>query len=96
MIILNSIEQTLNDITVLSARNNLTPPNTNITRHFLNIIVKTSALGSLKIDGASYTSAPVPIATTQYSYLQEEVTGSTNVNPAHRITCDSGFVAIAY
>ena len=96
MIILNSIEQTLNDITVLSARNNLTPPNTNITRHFLNIIVKTSALGSLKIDGASYTSAPVPIATTQYSYLQEEVTGSTNVNPSHRITCDSGFVAIAY
>ena len=96
MIILNSIEQTLNDITVLSARNNLTPPNTNITRHFLNIIVKTSALGSLKIDGASYTSAPVSIPTTQFSYLQEEVTASTNVNPAHRITCDSGFVAIAY
>ena len=96
MVILNSIEQTLNDITVLSARNNLTPPNTNISRHFLNIIVKTSALGSLKIDGTSYTSAPIPIASTQYSYLQEEVTVSTNVNPAHRITCDSGFVAIAY
>ena len=36
MIILNPIEQTLSDITVLSARNDLTPPNTNITRHFLN------------------------------------------------------------
>src|SRR4029079_19589404 len=52
MIILNSVEQTLNDITVLSARADLTPPNTNITRHVLNIIVKTTALSSLKIDGA--------------------------------------------
>ena len=96
MIILNSIEQTLRDITVLSARNDLTPPVTNITRHFLNIVVKTSALNSLRIDGASYTSAPVAIATTPYSYLQEEVTTSTLANPAHRITCDSGFLAIAY
>jgi gliding motility-associated-like protein len=96
MIILNSIEQTLNDITVLSARNDLTPPNTNITRHFLNIIIKTSALGSLTIDGAPYTSTPVAIPTTQYSYLQEEVTASTNINPAHRIKSDSGFIAIAY
>ncbi|MFI5133601.1 MAG: PKD domain-containing protein, partial [Chitinophagales bacterium] len=96
MVILNSVEQTLNDITVLSARSDLTPPATNITRHFLNIIVKTAALSSLQIDGASYLSTPVAIPTTQYSYLQEEVTNSTNVNPAHRITCDSGFVAIAY
>lgn len=96
MIILNSIEQTLNDITVLSARNNLTPPNTNITRHFLNIVVKTSALGSLTIDGVPYTSTPIAIPTTQYSYLQEEVTASTNINPSHRVKCDSGFVAIAY
>jgi hypothetical protein len=96
MIILNSVEQTLKDITVLSARNDLTPPATNITRHFLNIIVKTSALGSLRIDGAPYLSAAVAIASTQYSYLQEEVTASTNVNPSHRITCDSGFLAIAY
>ncbi len=96
MIILNSIEQTLSDITVLSARSDLTPPATNITRHFLNIVVKSSALGSLRIDGSPYTSAPVAIATTPYSYLQEEVTTSTNVNPSHRITCDSGFIAIAY
>ena len=96
MIILNSIEQTLNDITVLSARNDLTPPNTNITRHFLNIIIKTSALSSLTIDGAPYTSVPVAIPSTSYSYLQEEVTASTNINPAHRIRSDSGFIAIAY
>jgi len=96
MIILNSVEQTLSDITVLSARNDLTPPATNINRHFLNIVVKTSALPSLRIDGAAYTSVPVAIASTAYSYLQEEVTTSTNTNPSHRITCDSGFLAIAY
>ena len=40
MIALNPIEQTLNDITVMSARRDLTPPNTNITNHYLNIIYK--------------------------------------------------------
>ncbi|MBI3140057.1 MAG: PKD domain-containing protein [Sphingobacteriales bacterium] len=96
MIILNPIEQTLNDITVLSARNNLTPPNTNITRHFLNIIIKTAGLSSLRIDGAPYTSTPVAIPSTPYSYLQEEITASTASNPTHRAVSDSGFTAIAY
>lgn len=96
MILLNPIEQTLNDITVLSARNDLTPPNTNITRHFLNIVIKTTGLSSLQIDGASYIAAPVAIPNTPYSYLQEEVTTSTLSNPSHRIYSDSGFVAIAY
>ena len=96
MILLNPIEQTLNDITVLSARNDLTPPNTNITRHFLNIIIKTAGLNSLRIDGQPYTATPVAIGTTGYSYLQEEVTTSTATNPTHRAVSDSGFVAIAY
>ena len=96
MIVLNPIEQTLSDITVLSARNDLTPPNTNITRHFLNIIIKTNGLSSLRIDGAPYTAVPVAIPSTPYSYIQEEVTTSTATNPSHRIISDSGFVAIAY
>ncbi len=96
MIILNSIEQTIKDITVLSARNDLTPPATNISSHYLNIIVPTSALGSLLIDGAPYTSTPVPIVTTSYSYIRENITASTLVNPTHRVTCDSGFLATAY
>lgn len=96
MIVLNAIEQTLNDITVLSARNDLTPPNTNIARHFLNIIIKTAGLPGLRIDGAPPAATPVTIGTTGYSYVQEEVTASTLVNPAHRIRADSGFVAIAY
>ena len=96
MIILNSVEQTLRDITVLSARNDLTPPNTNINRHLLNIIVRTSALNSLKIDGNPYSATPVVIPNTGYSYIQEDLTAATSNNPAHHIVCDSGFLAIAY
>lgn len=96
MILLNPIEQTLSSITVLSARNDLTPPNTNISRHFLNIVIPTAGLASLRIDGLPYTSIPVAIPTTNYSYLQEEVTTSTLTNPTHRAVSDSGFVAIAY
>ena len=96
MIALNPIEQTLNDITVMSARRDLTPPNTNITSHFLNIIFKSNALSSLKIDGAAPTATPIPMGTTGYSYIQEDVTISTNTSPSHRIVCDSGFICIAY
>ena len=96
MIALNPIEQTLNDITVMSARRDLTPPNTNITSHFLNIIFKSNALSSLKIDGAAPTATPIPMGTTGYSFIQEDVTNSTNTSPSHRIVCDSGFICIAY
>ena len=96
MVILNAVDQTLNDITVMSARKDLTPPNTNIDNHYLNIIFKTNTLGSLKIDGFPPSATPKPIAGTAYSYIQEDVTGATNVNPAHHITSDSGFICIAY
>ena len=96
MIALNPIEQTLNDITVMSARRDLTPPNTNITSHFLNIIFKSNALSSLKIDGAAPKATPILMGTTGYSYIQEDVTISTNTSPSHRIVCDSGFICIAY
>jgi hypothetical protein len=96
MIILNSIEQTLSDITVMSARKDLTPPNTQIDNHYLNIIFKSSTLNSLKIDGATPNSIPIAIGSTGYSYIQEDVTSSTNANPYHRIVSDSGFMCIAY
>ena len=96
MIILNSIEQTLSDITVMSARKDLTPPNTQIDNHYLNIIFKTSTFNSLKIDGAKPIAVPTAIGSTGYSYIQEDVTSSTNVNPYHRIVSDSGFMCIAY
>ena len=96
MIALNPIEQTLNDITVMSARRDLTPPNTNITSHFLNIIFKSNVLSSLKIDGAAPKATPIRMGTTGYSFIQEDVTISTNTSPSHRIVCDSGFICIAY
>ena len=96
MIILNAVEQTLNSVTVLSARNNLTPPNTNITVHYLNIITKSSSVSSLEIDGLAPTSTPQSIPGSAYVYFQENVTTSTNSNPTHTITGDSGFIAIAY
>ncbi|MDB5252489.1 MAG: hypothetical protein JWP27_1658 [Flaviaesturariibacter sp.] len=96
MVALNPIEQTLNDITVMSARADLTPPSTNITKHYLNIIFKTATFSSLQVDGAAPTATPVAIPSTQYSYIQQDVTTSTAVNPAHRITSDSGFICIAY
>jgi gliding motility-associated-like protein len=96
MIALNPIEQTLNDITVMSARRDLTPPNTNITSHYLNIIFKSNALSSLKIDGAAPTATPKLMGTTGYSFIQEDVTSLTNTSPSHRIVCDSGFICIAY
>ncbi len=96
MIILNAVDQTLNDITVMSARNDLTPPNTNIDNHYLNIIYKTNTFNTLRIDGRSPTALPKSIPGTGYSYVQEDVTGSTSINPAHHITSDSGFICIAY
>lgn len=96
MIIVNPIEQTLNDVTVVSARANLTPPNTNITKHFFTIIMKSNATTSLRIDGLVPSGTFVPISGSGYSYLQENVTASTNTNPSHRIKADSGFIALAY
>lgn len=96
IITINPLEQTVSNVTVVSARRDLTPPNTNITVHYLNIIMKTASTGSLKIDNATPTASWIPIDTTGYSYLQQDVTISTNSNPSHNIIADEGFIAIAY
>jgi gliding motility-associated-like protein len=96
MITINPLEQTINNVSVVSARNDLTPPNTNIRVHYLNILMKTSDIGSLKIDNAAPKANWVPIPNSSYSYLQEDVTASTAINPSHNIKADSGFIALAY
>jgi len=96
MVTINPLEQTINNVSVVSARRDLTPPNTNITVHYLNVLMKTANTGSLKIDGAAPTSPWVPIPNSAYSYLREDVTASTQTNPSHNIQADSGFIAIAY
>ncbi|MEO0065711.1 MAG: hypothetical protein RI983_1037, partial [Bacteroidota bacterium] len=96
MITINPLEQTINNVTVISARRDLTPPLTNIKAHFINILMKTSNISSLKIDGAPPTSSWTQIPNSPYSYLREDVTNSTLINPSHNIMADSGFIAIAY
>nr|HPH38257.1 IgGFc-binding protein [Sediminibacterium sp.] len=96
MVTINPLEQTINNVSVVSARRDLTPPNTNITSHYLNVLMKTANTGSLKIDGAVPAASWVPIPNSAYSYLREDVTVSTQTNPSHNIQADSGFIAIAY
>ena len=96
MITINPLEQTINNVSVVSARNDLTPPNTNIRVHYLNVLMKTADIGSLKIDNALPKGSWIPIPNSIYSYLQEDVTLSTNINPSHNIKADSGFIALAY
>ncbi len=96
MITINPLEQTINNVSVVSARRDLTPPNTNITFHYLNVLMKTANTGTLKIDGALPTSAWSIIPNSDYSYLREDVSSSTLSNPSHNIKADSGFIALAY
>ncbi|MEN9599280.1 MAG: hypothetical protein RL596_1599 [Bacteroidota bacterium] len=96
MVTINPLEQTINNVSVVSARRDLTPPNTNITAHYLNILMKTANTGSLKIDDQLPASAWIQIPNSAYSYLQENVTISTAANPSHNIKADSGFIAVAY
>ncbi len=104
MTILNPIEQTLKDITLYSAV--WTPETaTNITSHYINIIIKTAFANTLTVDGGGFTANPDGAAfavnkfikiNDEYSYIIVDVTQSSNINPTHRIKADGGFVAIAY
>jgi len=96
IVTINPLEQTINNVSVVSARRDLTPPNTNITVHYLNVLMKTANTASLKIDGAVPASLWTNIPNSIYSYLRENVTTSTLTNPSHNIQADSGFIAIAY
>lgn len=96
IVTINPLEQTINNVSVVSARRDLTPPNTNITAHYLNVLMKTANIGSLRIDGTLPTANWVTISNSIYSYLQENVTTSTLSNPSHTIKADSGFIALAY
>lgn len=94
MTILSPIEQTLTDITLYSAINVPAAP-TNITSHFINIICKTADISNLRLDGAAINQS-FTVIDAIYSYVIVDVTASSALNPAHRITSSEGFVALAY
>ncbi|WP_461790596.1 PKD domain-containing protein [Pedobacter sp.] len=93
MTILNPIEQTLKDIAVYSKLNSVPGVNTNISKYFLNIIIKTVDIPGFTLDGAAISSQFKPIADGEYSYAVVDV---TNSGDQHRLIASGGFVAIAY
>ncbi|MXV17891.1 gliding motility-associated C-terminal domain-containing protein [Hufsiella ginkgonis] len=95
MTVLNPIEQTLSDVTVYSAVSRTDAP-TAIESHYINIILLTSDIPNLNIDGQAIPANQFVAINNQYSYLIYDVTGSSKINPSHRITSKQGFVAIAY
>jgi gliding motility-associated-like protein len=97
MVLINPVEQTINDITVFSAHQNFVPAGqSQVTNHYLNIIIKSNATASFRINGAPPASAFVPIPGTLYSYLQEDISARVGTNPVSNLKADSAFIAIAY
>ena len=90
MVILNPIEQNISDILPY-----LRSTQQNINRQWLNVLIKTSAASSFKIDGAAllHHSRLLQIF-PGYSYLQHMFYSA--VSGSHRLTADSGFNAIVY
>lgn len=96
MTVLNPIEQTLSKITVYSALRGQTSPRTNITQHYINVIIKNEFKASFTINGISPQGTFMRIGNSDYWYLQEDVTTRSLNNPTHTLMADGGFSAIAY
>ena len=100
MIYLNPVEQTVSEVTV----NSMQPSsNTAITQHFINVVLRNSGTGvsSFKIDGFAPSPALINVLPqdNNYSYLRIYTNGGSTFplsQGAHRLSCDSGFNAIAY
>ena len=86
MIYLSPVEQTIDEVIVNST------PNANITQHWINVVIKSTAVPSFKITGSSgaynFKTHPQDV---NFSYAQISVTAGT-----HTLSADSGFNAIAY
>jgi len=86
MIFLNPLEQTLTQITMYST------PRFNITKHFINVVIKNTGVASFKLDGANVANQFIAVPNnTIYSYAQFSVTAGT-----HNLSSDVGFNATAY
>ncbi len=104
MIYLNPVEQTIDDVTV----NSMQPAsNTAIYQHHINVVLKNAGTGvsSFQIDGITPPASAFTVLPqdNSFSYIRiRKQGGSTTASApnltlgAHRLTCDSGFNAIAY
>lgn len=98
MIYLSPIEQGLNHVTLYSTGYYA------ILQSYVNIVIPTSAVSSVTIDGGSYANKFIAIPNSNYSYAQIKVTsGPQAVNNTtsitagtHTINASASFNAIAY
>lgn len=93
MIFLNPVEQSINDITVFLS------PKQAITDQNITVVIKNegNAISSFRVNGnAVAPSSFIPIGTTGFSYLHQQFNVAVGTNSSVRLTCDSGFNAIAY
>ncbi len=88
MVILNPIEQNISDITIFSSARQ------NISRNWINVLMKTIAIPSFRINGVA-PATPWQNFTTLpgYSYLRHLLPAGT---ASYRLAADSGFNSIAY
>lgn len=86
MIYLSPVEQTIDKITLNSTKHY------KITSHYINVVIKSSAINSFTIDGKRANSSFIPHPQDPfYSYAVFTV-----LEGAHNLKADSGFNAIAY
>ncbi|HXH98664.1 MAG TPA: PKD domain-containing protein [Sphingobacteriaceae bacterium] len=86
MIFLNPLEQTLTKITMYSTPLNL------ILKHYINVVIPTSAVSTFTLDGISQAINFKPVTTSpDFSYAQLDVVAGT-----HNLQANAGFNAIAY
>jgi gliding motility-associated-like protein len=84
MIYLNPLEQNLDKVTLFSSRFSV------ILAHYVNVVIKTSAVSTFRLDGVAYNQFTA-MPGTAYSYAQIPVSEGT-----HNIKAAEGFNAIAY
>ncbi|HMW27568.1 MAG TPA: IgGFc-binding protein, partial [Ferruginibacter sp.] len=88
MVILNPVEQNISDITIFTSNRQ------NISRPYLNVLIKTTAVASFTINGAPPTGTWQNFAAMPgFSYLVQSFPAGAN---SYRLTADSGFNAICY
>jgi gliding motility-associated-like protein len=85
MIYLTPLEQTLDHVTLYSTQNFA------ILNSYINVIIKTAATKSFRIDSKPYTGFSVVPNNNLYAYAQIDVAPGT-----HNISAGDGFNAIAY
>ncbi|MCD8740074.1 PKD domain-containing protein [Mucilaginibacter roseus] len=85
MIYLSPLEQTLDNVTLFSAKN------FSIRANFINVVIKSADVSSFILDGRPYNTFSAVPGDASYSYAQISVQSGV-----HNLSAKGGFSAIAY